>query len=206
VRSLLRVARLLGYATLGLLAVLAATPLANGLARRLVIPDPPMPADAIVPLAATIHLDGTLSDDSVRRLMRAVELHGQGLAPLLVLSGITTETGMDEARTRASLVHRSGVSPSATITVSGHRTTREEALAVVAALRPLGARRLLIVTDWVHAERARRTFERAGVDVRVAVTRRPADTVRSPAGRLRLAWECGRELAALVYYRLAGFA
>jgi len=65
---------------------------------------------------------------------------------------------------------------------------------------------VLVVTDWAHAGRVRGTFQRVGLDVRVAVTRRLADAAVTPNGRLELAWECARELLARAYYRLLGFA
>lgn len=206
VRRLLLIARVLGLASLSLLAVTILTPLPNVAARRLVTPDSPMPADAIVALASTIHRDETLSNNSLRRLVRATELYAEGLAPLLVLSGTSPEPGLDESEVRATLARRFGVPASAIVTVTGHHTTREEALAVGAALRPRGVHQLLIVTDWEHAERARATFQRVGFQARVAVTGRPADTASTPKGRLQLGWECTRSLLALAYYRLRGFA
>jgi uncharacterized SAM-binding protein YcdF (DUF218 family) len=197
--------RLAGLATLGLLAVAAFTPLPNVVARRLLTPDPPAPADAIVALNATVYRDGTLSDASLRRFARAVELYAAGAAPLLVLSGSTPEPGLDEAAIRATLARRFGVPPAAILPVPGPHTTREEALAVAALLGPRGARRVLVVTDWLHATRARAMFQRAGLDARIAVAGRPADTALTPASRLQLAWECTRELGARAYYRLSGF-
>jgi uncharacterized SAM-binding protein YcdF (DUF218 family) len=196
------VSRLAGLATLGLLALAAFTPLANVVARRLLTPDPPAPADAIVALASTVYQDGTLSDASLRRFARAVELYAAGAAPILVLSGSTPEPGLDEAAVRATLARRFGVPPAAILPVPGSRTTREEARAVAALLGPRGARRVLVVTDWPHATRTRATFSQAGLDARIAVTGRPADAARSPANRLWLAWECARELGARAYYRL----
>jgi len=125
VRRLLLAARALGLATLGLPAVTAFTPLPNVVARRLVTPDPPMPADAIVALAATIAWDGTL--DSIRRFVRAAELYAEGVAPLLVFSGDNHRPGLDEGAVRAALARRFGVPPSAIVTVTGHHTTRDEA-------------------------------------------------------------------------------
>jgi uncharacterized SAM-binding protein YcdF (DUF218 family) len=205
VRTLLLLARGIGFVAISVLAITALTPLPNIVAHRLTSSDQAMTADAIVPLAATILVDGTLSDNSLRRLVRAVDLYAQGLAPLLVVSGVNFGNGQNEAEARAALASRFGVPPSAILTVTGHHTTGEEALAVVAALRPRGARRLLVVTDWAHAQRAREIFERTGIDVRVTITQRPPEIANTAESRLRLAWDCFRELFARVYYRLVGF-
>ena len=206
VRRLLLVARTLGLAALGLAALTILTPLPNVAARRLVRVDAPAPADAIVALSSTINGDGTLSDNSMSRFIRATELYAEGLAPLLVLSGTSPEPGLEEGEVRAALARRFGVPESAIITVSGHHTTYEEALSVVAAPRPRGARRVLVVTDWAHIGRVRAVYKRAGLEVRVVATHWPVDTTTTPQGRLWLAWDCTRELLARVYYRFAGFA
>lgn len=205
VRTVLRVARALGILVIGAGLAAAFTPLPNALARRVVAPDPPGPADAIVALAAVAHPDGTLSDDSLRRLVRAVELFGEGRAPLLVLPGAPIATGADEAAIRARLAGRLGVPPAAILTLGGAaRTTGEEARLTATLLEARAARRVLLVTDWTHAARARATFRRAGLDARVVVTTRLPDTMVTPGGRVILAWACARELAAYAYYRLAG--
>jgi uncharacterized SAM-binding protein YcdF (DUF218 family) len=205
-RRLLRAARALGLLTVGLLTITAFTPLSNVVARSLAAPDSPRPVDAIVALASNIQRDGALNEPSLRRLVRAMELYAEGLAPLLVLSGAHVESGLDEGAVRAALARRLGVPQSAIVTVTGPRSTREEALAIEVALQSRGVHRLLVVTDWDHAERARATFERVGFEVRVAVTRRPADAASTPKDRLRLGWDCARSLLALAYYRLLGFA
>jgi uncharacterized SAM-binding protein YcdF (DUF218 family) len=199
-------ARVLGLLVLAAGGTAAWTPLPSLLARRLVTPDPPGPADAIVALAAVARADGTLQDKSLRRLIRAVELYAEGRAPLLVLSGSLPGAGVDEARLRMELAGRLGVPSSAILAIGGSRTTWEEARATAARLEPHGLRRVLVVTDWCHAGRARAAFLRAGLDARVAVTGRPADAARTAGERLALAWHCLREMAATVYYRLAGFA
>ncbi len=204
-RRVLRLARALGIAAFGLLGAVTLTPLATAVSQGLVTPDPPQPADAIVALAATIHEDGTLSEDSLRRLVRAIELYTEGWAPLLILSGGPLKRGLDEAAVRSALARRLGVPAPAIVPLAGPHTTHEEGQAVAAVLGPRAARRVLIVTDWAHARRARATFRHAGLDARVAVTGRPADPA-TPEGRLRLAWECARELLAQTYYRLAGLA
>jgi uncharacterized SAM-binding protein YcdF (DUF218 family) len=203
----LLLARALGVLAIAAALAAAFTPLPNVLARRLVTPDPPGPADAIVALAARAHADGTLSDDSLRRLVRALELYAEGRAPLLVLSGAPPRAEADEAGIRARLARRLGVPAGALLTLSRPaRTTDEEARLTAALLGARGLERVLVVTDWTHAARARGAFRRAGLDARVAVTARVADAAETPGERAALAWACVREVLARVYYRLAGLA
>jgi uncharacterized SAM-binding protein YcdF (DUF218 family) len=197
--------RLLGAATAAAGCLAAFTPLPNAAARRFVTQDPIAPADAVVPLAGSIAGDGHLGDSSLRRLVRAIELHADGAAPLLVLTGTVQGRGLDEAAVRLALARRLGVADAAIVAQGGQRSTREEAVTVTAILRSRGGRRVLLVTDWFHAGRARAAFRAAGLDARVAVTSDAAEAARTPGERLELSWLVARELAAKLYYRLAGY-
>lgn len=204
-RALLLGARGLGLTVLVLFFLAAFTPLPNLAGARFLTPDPVVPADAIVALAASIEWDGTLGPTSLRRLVRAIELYAGGAAPLLLISGTSPAPGLDEAATRGALARRLGVPAQAIVLVAGPRDTREEAAVVAAVLQRWSARRVLIVTDWSHALRARRVFRAAGFDARVVITTDAPRAARSPRERVELAWNLGRELAANAYYRLAGY-
>lgn len=164
------------------------------------------PADAIVVLANNIQPDGSLSDTSFRLAVHGVVLHRQGLAPLLVFSGVARPDGLSEAKVRVELATRLGVPPAAILTETRVHTTRDEALRMRERLGPLGARSVLLVADSLHMARARAAFERAGLAVRPASVEDPRAHSANPLGRLLLTWHVARESAARLYYRLAGYA
>jgi uncharacterized SAM-binding protein YcdF (DUF218 family) len=91
------------------------------------------------------------------------------------------------------------------LALPGANTTREEAVRARAELGPRGVRTILLVSGSIHLTRARATFEREGFRVLPA----PADTLYGvgsvAAERLAEMRALLRELAALTYYRLAGY-
>jgi uncharacterized SAM-binding protein YcdF (DUF218 family) len=161
-------------------------------------------AEALVVLASSISLDGVLSDASLRRTVRGIELYRDGLAPLLVLSGQLLASGQDEADARARLVRRLGIPSEVILTMSGAHTTREEAERAAALLHPRGIRRILLVSDGIHLRRATRHFERAGFESLPA----PVDYFQSAAGtpesRLTLMRDMLDALLAELYARWPG--
>jgi uncharacterized SAM-binding protein YcdF (DUF218 family) len=193
----------LGAAALALLLLLAFTPLAPALARRLTIPPRLEPADAIVVPGADVAPDGTLSGPSLRRTIHGIRLHRRGLAPWLVFAGMPARPRHpEEASVRAALARELGVPTPAIVTLATW-TTREEAERAREALAPRGVRRVLLVTDSDHLLRAGGVFERAGFDVLPA----PADGSphdSTPENRLYLARDVAEELVARALYRLSG--
>jgi uncharacterized SAM-binding protein YcdF (DUF218 family) len=116
----LRGLRLLGLAGLLLFAVAAFTPLANRLNVWMAGPAALEPADAIVVLGrGGADSDGVLTNRSLRRTLHGIGLYGDGLAPLLVLSGSAEET-----HARARLAQGLGVPPGAILRVASTNTTR----------------------------------------------------------------------------------
>ena len=193
-----------GFAVAFFLAVVF-TPLANGLSQRLAARARLEPAEAIVVLASSIATDGTLADSSLRRALRGIVLHRQGLAPLLVVSGIRLLDGPSEAQVRAELARTLGVPGEAVLIIDDAKTTRQEALEVAARLRPRGIRRILLVSDSQHLVRARGLFERAGFEVLDAPADRISTASTAPAARLELMQAALQELVGQLYYRLAGY-
>jgi uncharacterized SAM-binding protein YcdF (DUF218 family) len=191
---------------LGLAAFLlvAFTPMPNVLARWDGEAPEPTPADAIVVLAASVSVDGALSDDSLRRAVHGILLYRQGLAPLLVFSGTVLDDLASEAAIRAEMAHRLGIPAAALLTESTARTTREEALRMAELLQPRGVHRILLVTDRYHMRRSRGLFERAGFRVHPA----PVDNLshaQAPEQRLRLMRHLAQEALARAYYGAAGY-
>jgi uncharacterized SAM-binding protein YcdF (DUF218 family) len=162
-------------------------------------------ADAIVVLGAGIHPDESLTNGSFRRAVYGIRLHHGGLAKFLVLLGPVRNGGPAEAKVRAEIACQLGIAPEAILTEENARTTRQEAAAVGAMLRPRGVQRIILVTDSQHMARARGLFQRAGFEVLPA----PADDFSiaavEPEERLELMRRVAQEIVARLYYRLAGY-
>ena len=199
-----RLVSLLGALVLVLFARVAYTPLIGAISRRLDTVPEPGPADAIVVLGAGSARDGVLSDPSLRRLLGGLLLYRRGLAPRLILMGPAYEGSPVEAETRAALARDLGL-PAAAIVVEGRGlTTRQEAELAAQRMRDLGGRRVLLVTGAQHMHRARRLFERAGLEVVPAPVVEISPLAQSPDGRLELARLVIQESLARLYYRLSG--
>lgn len=197
--------RLCGCALVLLFLASAFTPLPNLLAKEGSISSKLEPADAIVVLAGGMYLDGVLGDGSLRRALVGVTLYRKGLARLLVLSGPAVETGPSEAAIRLILAQDLGIPAEMVVTEEKALTTREEAARVGALLQVRGIRRILLVTDSLHMWRAQKLFERIGFEVFPADADDFPLAAAGPGERLYLMYRVIREMAARVYYRIAGY-
>ncbi len=147
--------------TLVVLAVLAAAYVyrddaLSATGRYLVADEPPAKADAIVVLA------GSAPD----RILEAVDLFQQGLAPRIVLTRGSDSPGIDHLRKRgaqmleayeqnASIAEQLGVPKGAIEVVAGGAGgTVTEARVVIDHLRKKRVTRALIVTSKIHTRRA----------------------------------------------------
>jgi len=203
-RPPLRGAAALGMLTLAAFVLLAYTPLIGAISRRLdAVPDPGA-ADAIVVLGAGSARDGVLSDPSLRRFLGGLLLYHRGLAPRLILMGPAYEGSPVEAETRAGLARELGIPASAIVVEGRGLTTRQEAALAASRVRELGGRRVLLVTGAQHIHRARRFFERAGLEVVPAPVTEVSPLAQSPDGRLELARLVIQEGLARLYYRVIG--
>jgi len=98
-----------------------------------------------------------------------------------------------------------GVSTDAILAETEARTTREEANRIGELLRARQVRRILLVTDSQHMSRARRLFERVGLEVLPAAADEISDAARSPEARLKLTRTALEEIFARLYYRMARY-
>jgi uncharacterized SAM-binding protein YcdF (DUF218 family) len=190
--------RLLGLAGLVVFATMAFTPLANCINIRMAGVARLEPSDAIVVLGrGGADSDGILTNRSLRRVVRGIDLYRQGLAPLLVFSG-----SLAEIRERANVARALGVPGPAILSAPAARTTREEAEEVRKLLLPLGRTNVLLVSDPIDMPRARALMERAGFTVRPAPT--AASGPSQPEARLGLVRDLLIELSAWTFYRVTG--
>ena len=198
--------RTVGIAGLTLFLSVTFTPLPAIIDRALDVGERLDPAAAIVVLGGGgVRGDDDLSDVSLRRTVRGIDLYRRGLAPLVVFSGPAALAGPAEAVVRAALAQRLGVPDGAILVESSARTTREESRRIAALLQPRGARRILLVADRQGMRRAAGLFARAGFTVLPAPTDDVSGLAGGPEDRLALARRVLMELTALVYYRVAGY-
>ena len=197
--------RLLGLAGVVLLLASAYTPLPERLAASIRVPPRIEPADAIVVLANSVAPDGTLSATSLRLAVHAIRLHRQGVAPLVVFSGVTTHWELTEAQVRADLARALGVPAEAILTETRARTTYEEAVRMREILAPRGVRTVALVAETLHMSRAYPLFERAGFVVHPAPVDDPSLHGDSAGARLIVTYRTLQEIAARLYYEVAGY-
>jgi len=193
-----RALRWLGIAGVLVFVLCASTPLPILLSHRPGLPPALKPAEAIVVLGSAVNAQGVLNESSLRSTLHGILLYRQGFAPRLVFSGTVTKPGISEAQIRAEMARQLGVAPTAILTESRARTTREEAAYLVGLLQPLGIQTILLVTDSEHMVRAQPLFEHVGFTVQ------PAPAAWNKSG-LQLTREVVREFLARLYYRLAGY-
>jgi len=158
-------------------------------------------AEAIVVLGAGgVTPQGALSRTSLHGTIDGVRLYRKGVAPLVVFSGSPAE-----ATARADLARECGLPPSAILTSSLARTTREEAVRIQSLLSSRGIRKVILVADGPGMFRAVRTFERLGFVVVPQPSSGALELGGGAEDRLNLLRQVAIEFAARAYYRLAGF-
>lgn len=163
---------------------------------------------AVIVLSAGITADSLLTPEPLDRLLTALELMRDSIAPLLVVtepqrSGHGVTAASDQARVR-SLVAR----PFPMLRVDSVHNTHDEAVNAWRLLRPRGATRIAVVTSPLHTRRACATFEQVGFTVTCvpAVTRTYSlENADNGLDRLVVFREWLYERAALFEYRTRGW-
>jgi uncharacterized SAM-binding protein YcdF (DUF218 family) len=155
---------LAGLAGLLLLAWLAvvSTPLVSSMTAGLTRRDPPGGGDAVFVLASRLQDDGELTTGAMSRLLRGLELLGEGRASVLVVSEIPDNPSY--AAAARALIRNLGLSGEV-LAVGPVENTRDEAVAVARLFRRRGWERVILVTSPTHSRRAAATFEAQGLQV-----------------------------------------
>jgi uncharacterized SAM-binding protein YcdF (DUF218 family) len=194
----------LGLFTLVVFLIASLTPAANIIAARMQAAEVLQTSDAIVVLGAGV-AKGMLKDESMRRTIRGIELYKRGLAPLIVFSGDELRNEPAETAVRAEMARALGVPQEAILTLDRTHTTRDESIQTADLLRQRNAKRITLITDSMHTRRAKRLFERVGLEVYPAYSADYVIAMTSPRDRLWLSMRVAQESLALIYYRLAGY-
>ncbi len=111
-------------------------------------------------------------ESAADRVWYAAKLYHAGKSPLLILSGgsdPTTSAGT-EAEAMRELLRDLGVPDSALLLEGQSRTTRENAIYSATLLRSRGIQKVLLVTSALHMHRAKKLFEKQGIEVYPAPT------------------------------------
>ena len=144
--------------------------------------------DAVIVLSGGTTADSLLAPEPLDRLLTALELMRDSIAPVLVVteplnSSDDPPPAPDQARLRA-LVAR----PFPMLTVDSVHTTHDEAVNAWRILRPRQATRVAVVTSPLHTRRACATFERVGFTVTcISAVSRAYSVERARSGQDRLA-------------------
>ena len=197
-------------AALGILwLAVAFTPLTHWMAHDLPRRDSLQKADAVFVLASGLQSDGELSTSSMSRLVRGLELIGEGWAPRLILS--EHPKPYPRYRDAASKLLESLGLEAEIIVVGPTRNTHDEAVAVGEVVRARAFDRIIVVTSPSHTRRASAALEAEGV----AVTSVPAQQIRFDFENLGTPFDADSHVRAfgpvlhervgLVYYRLRGW-
>jgi uncharacterized SAM-binding protein YcdF (DUF218 family) len=192
--------RSLGIFVLSLFLVITETPITRAITRKMAVPEKIRTADAIVVLGAGLSHQGQLREESLRRLLRGLQLYKTGFAPVLVVLGNSSEIEL-----RAQISEGLGVPADAIAKIETNTTTREEASKSALYLAQRNGHRVLVVTEALHMRRAQSLFERAGLEVSPAVSSDYTQGFVFPADRLWLAMRLSQEFTAVLYYRAAGY-
>jgi len=156
---------------------------------------PPLSIEAVPSAEAIVVLGGSVGAPSVGfpyanlgpaadRVWHAARLYQAGKAPWVVLSGgadlsLAQES---EAKAMAGFIKDLGVPNLALILEEQSRTTSQNASMTAELLKGLNIHHILLITSALHMERAKRLFEKQGLQVEAIATDHEA-TVR-PVGAL----------------------
>lgn len=164
------------------------------------------PAPAVAVLSASIHRDGSLSDQAQDRLLQGYALLRLGDARELVLTDSTDGHGSQVPAVRRQM-HLLGLDFPVDV-VGPVRDTHDEARAVARLARARGWTRILLVTHPWHMRRAAAVFEKAGL----RVTRCPCaegeydlDSLDTPPGRFQAFRDWLHEAVGYQIYRWRGW-
>lgn len=153
-------------------------------------------ADVIVVPGARAYADGRPSPALSDRVLTAVQLYHEGLAPRLFFSGGPGDGAVHETLAMQRLAVSRGVPPAVIVRDEGGLDTQATARNAAGYMRLLGLRRALAVSHFYHLPRVKLSLGRAGVAQVFTV---PAPQHRVMRG---LPWFMLREVAGLWWYWL----
>ncbi len=199
IRTLQKILAMLGL----LLLLVTFTPLDRWWATQLAGPwNDPKGEVLIVPGGSSLE-DGTLGESSYWRAVYAARAWHEGGFKAIVLSG-GGPPGRSVAESMRDFLAAQGVPRESMWLETRSGNTRQNALFTKPILDGIPGRKVLLTSDY-HMYRARRAFEKAGIDV----LPRPFPDVRKRAQNLFYRWDAfldlAQESAKIVKYFLRGW-
>jgi len=191
-------------ASLGaLLVIVTVTPLVSWWARTLAGPWDDPRGEVLIVLAGSSTNDGVIGGSSYWRSAYAVFVYRQGEVRQIIITG-GSETATPTAASMGTFLECQGV-PTSVITLETRSTsTRENALYTQPLLSASTGRRVLLTSDF-HMFRARRVFQRLGINV----SPRPIPDVLKRASTWKGRWPAFLDLISegvkIVYYYARGW-
>ena len=169
------VARVALPLVLVMLVLFSFEPFSNRLVRSLEVdaPDTKKPGftyDAVILLGGLVEdrtdtHNGAAYNDNVERLLGTFDVLRRNEARYAILSGGSWTSAEPEARTLADELVRLGIDRSRLFTEEKSRNTEENARFSAVVVKEHDLHSLLLVTSAFHMQRARKCFERAGLQV-----------------------------------------
>ena len=123
------------------------------------------PADAVVVLGAKAYADGTPSVPLADRVRTACELYRGGLASTLIFSGGPGDGAIHETESMRRYAMALGVPDGAIILDPNGLNTRATVENSLEILRGIGARRVMVVSNFYHLPRIKMAYQREGWNV-----------------------------------------
>lgn len=120
-------------------------------------------ADVVVVLGNTVHPDGSPSARLRARLDKAIEVHREGRAAIIIVSGGLGKEGHDEAAVMRGYCIERGVPPDRVHADGAGTTTLETARNAERYMAERGLHRAIAVSQYFHVPRAREALRRAGI-------------------------------------------
>jgi uncharacterized SAM-binding protein YcdF (DUF218 family) len=151
----------IGLAVAAITVYLTRDPLLGSLGSYLVQADPPVKADVALVLAG---------DGRGERILKAAQLAREGFVPKVLVSGPDGNYALHECDLAIPFAVKAGYPESYFVHFENDaRNTREEARLAAAAIRKMGAHRVLVVTSDFHTRRAARMYRSAAPDLEISV-------------------------------------
>jgi len=182
------------------------TPITNMAVRGLMVEPQLTHADVIVVLGGGVYKrSGELGIFALERVVHAVKLYNQGMAPKILFSGGALPGREAETLVMARMARDLKVPEDAIVLESNSQTTYTNAIESAAIIKKNGWKKVLLVTSAYHMRRSKLAFERQAVKVYPAPAPLRIEVDTAPYPRLLLSYLNWYEYAGLAYYKLRGW-